>query len=669
MKTAIIFLLLLTGVCNLAHADHIIGGELSYKYISSSGENHTYKLTLSFLADCRSGGGINALKIAKPKVSIYKGTELVSLKLLVIDTTLSGIEITPVCPDEASQTTCSGINNSIPGIKQYVYTSDVVLPGRSDDWRFAFRGDNNLSSAARSTIIQNANVEGGMALMYLEATLNNTAGNNNSIYFTSLPSPFFCINKEQTYNPGAVDPDTTDKLLFRLIPAQKPTNATGPGGNPLSYHTPYTAESPLPTAPGNFNFDSISGQLNFLPNQAVNSLVVTLVEEFRNGVRVGSTMREITFVMLTNCNNDYPRESIENVTNATTVSEHGNPVIVVCSGKKSTFSFDIKSTDPNGDNVTVSYTQLPPGAEISIVNNGTMAPVVTFTWNASGMPEGDYVFYVTFTDDGCPLRSVKTQAYTVRVAPYDGIFDLGISPPCNGENNGTAWIHPSINHGEVFKYQWTDVHGNILRDYSSNMGDTLQKMSLGIYYVNIISSDGCKKTMEVNMKDPMPLPEIMLPNDTTLCEGLPFDISISPKEFEVYRWNTGAAGCCITVDRPGTYLITAANKCGTAQDGIDIGYVKCNFCLFVPNAFSPNGDGNNDVFRLLQTCLMDKYKLQIFNRWGQPVFTSLSISNSWDGTYKGSPAEVGNYFYFIEATPRDKSKGIINIKGDLLLVR
>jgi len=98
-------------------------------------------------------------------------------------------------------------------------------------------------------------------------------------------------------------------------------------------------------------------------------------------------------------------------------------------------------------------------------------------------------------------------------------------------------------------------------------------------------------------------------------------------------------------------------------------YVPCNYCLFIPNAFSPNGDGTNDRFRVLPTCLIQQYTIEIFNRWGQRVFTGYSTDAAWDGTYKGQPAERGIYYYLITAAPSDKTKGMIEQKGDITLIR
>ena len=77
-------------------------------------------------------------------------------------------------------------------------------------------------------------------------------------------------------------------------------------------------------------------------------------------------------------------------------------------------------------------------------------------------------------------------------------------------------------------------------------------------------------------------------------------------------------------------------------------YLECGD-FYVPEAFSPNGDGNNDVFtgRIFEECVKD-FDLRIFNRWGEVIFHSESIYNAWDGTFKGKYAEEGVYVYKIE---------------------
>jgi gliding motility-associated-like protein len=311
---------------------------------------------------------------------------------------------------------------------------------------------------------------------------------------------------------------------------------------------------------------------------------------------------------------------------------------------------------------------LQDGASITVDNNGTDSPVVHFVWNVNEAVPGNYIFYITYTDDGCPLVVTKTVAYTIRIDPHPYVLVGGSLNACINREDGKAWVIPGPNVNFDYSYVWVNMDGDTLRQTNSTTGDTLSNISEGTYKVYVRNAEGCGKNILIAVKG-IPLAVIALPPDTTLCAGLPMDISTITQNDVMYQWNTGDTGCCITAKDGGIYILTATNLCGDVSDSVEIKYVKCNYCLFVPNAFSPNGDGHNDKFNILETCLIEKYQLQIFNRWGELVFKTLKTSASWDGTYKGREAETGVYYYMITATPEDRSKGEIELRGDVTLIR
>jgi hypothetical protein len=108
----------------------------------------------------------------------------------------------------------------------------------------------------------------------MDAMLNNVSGPNSSPTFTTLPTPFYCINVPQKYNQGAVDKDG-DSLSYALVPA-----LAGSSGSSVSYIPPSTASNPLITATGSFSFSSTTGQLAFTPSAAQRSLIVQQVTEY-----------------------------------------------------------------------------------------------------------------------------------------------------------------------------------------------------------------------------------------------------------------------------------------------------------------------------------------------------------------------------------------------------
>lgn len=90
--------------------------------------------------------------------------------------------------------------------------------------------------------------------------------------------------------------------------------------------------------------------------------------------------------------------------------------------------------------------------------------------------------------------------------------------------------------------------------------------------------------------------------------------------------------------------------------------------MFVPNAFSPDNDGLNDVFRMYsKTDMQRDISFAIYNRWGEKVFAASDQSSGWDGTYHNRPADVGTYFYSLHYTCSDGTKR--TLKGALMLIR
>lgn len=88
--------------------------------------------------------------------------------------------------------------------------------------------------------------------------------------------------------------------------------------------------------------------------------------------------------------------------------------------------------------------------------------------------------------------------------------------------------------------------------------------------------------------------------------------------------------------------------------------------FFIPNAFTPNGDGLNDTFGATGEGISE-YRMLIFNRWGNLVFESDNISKQWDGTYKGEKAELGVYVYKI--TAKGPKSYTVKKEGSVTLVQ
>jgi gliding motility-associated-like protein len=116
---------------------------------------------------------------------------------------------------------------------------------------------------------------------------------------------------------------------------------------------------------------------------------------------------------------------------------------------------------------------------------------------------------------------------------------------------------------------------------------------------------------------------------------------------------------------PITYMVVGVNEYGCA-DTAEV-TIKINDGLFVPNVFSPNGDGQNDLFKIENFGYQKVEEFRVYNRWGKLVYETIDGTQGWDGNYNGKHADAGTYYYQIKIRLTDNEAKIF--KGDLTLVR
>ena len=114
-------------------------------------------------------------------------------------------------------------------------------------------------------------------------------------------------------------------------------------------------------------------------------------------------------------------------------------------------------------------------------------------------------------------------------------------------------------------------------------------------------------------------------------------------------------------------MIADANGC-EYRDSVYIEEGPCCDVSFIPNAFSPNGDNNNDEFKVFSTAGIELIQLEVYDRWGQKLWSTSDYRRGWDGTVDGKEASVATYFYvFRYSCTRDGNTYIR--KGDVTLIR
>jgi gliding motility-associated-like protein len=119
--------------------------------------------------------------------------------------------------------------------------------------------------------------------------------------------------------------------------------------------------------------------------------------------------------------------------------------------------------------------------------------------------------------------------------------------------------------------------------------------------------------------------------------------------------------------KPYRVLITDENGC-TASDSVMIKIISsCEEDLFVPNLFTPNNDGKNDVLYVRGNGVQAIETFRVFDRWGNLVFETDDMTKGWDGSYKGSMLNDGVFVYYVKGACSDGAA--IDKKGNVTLLR
>lgn len=183
----------------------------------------------------------------------------------------------------------------------------------------------------------------------------------------------------------------------------------------------------------------------------------------------------------------------------------------------------------------------------------------------------------------------------------------------------------TLDAGNFSSYKWNN--GSVSRQVNVN--------GIGSYAVEVTDNNGCKGSDTTTITAILPLPSSFLPADTLLCS---YDkMNLSPlRSYRAYQWSNGVTASSVTVSQPGIYWLEVKDNSGcVGRDSIIINPKDCMKGIYVPTAFSPNGDGRNDVFRPMLFGNVKEYRLVVYNRWGQVVFESGDRNKGWDGTVAG----------------------------------
>lgn len=329
-----------------------------------------------------------------------------------------------------------------------------------------------------------------------------------------------------------------------------------------------------------------------------------------------------------------------------------------------------------------------PDAVLSCIDDGF--PVVattsfpgTYVWTRNGMiisdqleffadGVGTYVLTATYPD-GC----VATDSLVITSSDeIPAITQIEIIPErCEGENNGRIIIEEISGGQSPYNYA--------LNGQEVNTAGFFTRLEPGDYTVLVTDANGCQTDTLITIESGPDL-KITEPLYLEIMQGdsgmIQVEVSVPETELRSIQWTPPEQLTCdsclttgITAENSQNYILEVIHENGCIVSTSVYVLARQDLDVFIPNVFSPNGDGTNDFFTLFAgPRVVEVESMIIFDRWGENVFTATNFAPNdpnfgWDGNLDGEPMNPQVFVYSISLLLRDGTKE--TFKGDFVLMR
>jgi gliding motility-associated-like protein len=308
----------------------------------------------------------------------------------------------------------------------------------------------------------------------------------------------------------------------------------------------------------------------------------------------------------------------------------------------------------------------------SILVNATggLAPYA-FSWDngmngnqINNLSAGNYI--ITVTDaDGCYTKDTITLINPPILTSTHAKKNIPCAQACIGE----AWSNPT-GGTPPYTWQWNDP--------SNQTTNPATQLCDGTFIVQLKDANNCSLSDTITIIDSSAYINFIAWDDDTIYQGQTVNIHSSVLVGNyTYLWtpSTGlddptSSSCLATPDQTTTYFVEVSDPWGCSwRDSVTI-WVLDVICdepyIYVPNAFTPNNDGQNDVL-YVKSNVAYEVDFSIYDRWGEKVFETNNLDNGWNGTYRGQKADPGVYVYHLVITCYNRE--IFRKKGNITLIR
>ena len=211
-------------------------------------------------------------------------------------------------------------------------------------------------------------------------------------------------------------------------------------------------------------------------------------------------------------------------------------------------------------------------------------------------------------------------------------------------------------------------------NYIWSTGETtpsIKAIHEGLYWVE--ASNYCGSAKDSTILKIKPAPQISAGSDTTILQGTYAELKATGVEGTKNLWSPDYELSCTDCPDPNAspqqtttyYLFVYGENDCFASDSVTV-YVDNDLKVFIPDIFSPNGDGINDIF-FIRGKGVKSIHLMVYNRWGEKIFETTDINTGWDGTFRGIQLQQSVFVYYLDAFLQTDQRVIK--KGDITLVR
>jgi gliding motility-associated-like protein len=337
------------------------------------------------------------------------------------------------------------------------------------------------------------------------------------------------------------------------------------------------------------------------------------------------------------------------------------------------------SVAANGSDFTVNgiYPVAVTAAAGTCTNGSTKEVVVTLS--QAMQKAGNFQITLNKGSDGNTLLDECSEETPVGSAiafsvkdTVNADFTYNIHYGCSKDT--IAFFHDGANGVNQWNWNLDEGQQSSLQN-PEGLYSVFNQKKISLFVSNGFCRDSTEQTVTLDnyLKADFSVFEDNCPN-----EAVPFTSNAEGKIVS-YLWDFGDGGTATDKDPthiyaspdrqttyPVHYTVTDSYGCQqTATRNVSI-YPSCY--LAVPTAFTPNGDGKNDVFRVLNAIKAENLELLVFNRWGQLVFKTNDWKKGWDGNINGAPQPTGVYVWFLRYTNRETQKKVEQ-KGTVALIR